>query len=234
VSAKAAGPSAEGRLRALPSETAIDHAAAERAVRDLLAARRVDAERLRDTPRRVAQAYADSDTAALLPTTFPNDEHYDELVVAATSLPLAVRAPMLPFHGVAHLAYLPQDRILGLSSWAGSSSSTHATCAIPERLTTQIAGGCSASWHRGLGCDQAEHLCMACRVQARRSHRHLGPPRLVATMPAPARSSGAGGAPRPETKETRCLQPEIRDRRSRPGRSQAAETLRERGSTSLV
>jgi GTP cyclohydrolase IA len=169
VSAKAAGPSAEGRLRALPSETAIDHAAAERAVRDLLAAlgEEVDAERLRDTPRRVAQAYAELLTPLpFYPTTFPNDEHYDELVVAR-DIPFhsLCEHHMLPFHGVAHLAYLPQDRILGLSKLGRVVELYARRLQIQERLTTQIAGWLQRELApKGVGVViEAEHLCMSLR-----------------------------------------------------------------------
>ena len=85
-------------LRALPSETsAIDRGRAERAAAELLDALGVDlgAEATSETPRRMVDVYAELLTRRrLIPTTFPNEGDYDELVVArADPVPLAVRAP---------------------------------------------------------------------------------------------------------------------------------------------
>src|SRR5215211_4276312 len=87
----------------------IDHAALERAARDLLRAvgADVDAEALEETPRRVADAYAELLTAQpFRATTFPNDDGYDELI-AARSIPFhsLCMHHLLPFHGVAHIGY---------------------------------------------------------------------------------------------------------------------------------
>ncbi|HWG94114.1 MAG TPA: GTP cyclohydrolase I, partial [Mycobacteriales bacterium] len=100
----------------------MDLAAAERAVADLLAALGQDASRpsLQDTPRRVAKAYAELlGPRAFDLTTFPNDEGYDEMVVAR-GIPFSSLCEhhLLPFVGVAHVAYVPGDRILGLSKLA--------------------------------------------------------------------------------------------------------------------
>ncbi len=100
----------------------VDLAAAERAVADLLVALGRDplGEHLSDTPRRVAAAYAELLTPREFnATTFPNDEGYDELVVAR-DIPFSSLCEhhLLPFAGVAHVAYLPGHRILGLSKLA--------------------------------------------------------------------------------------------------------------------
>src|SRR5690242_15040836 len=93
----------------------IDLSAAEEAVRDLLRAlgRDTSAESVRDTPRRVARAFAEllSPVPATL-TTFPN-EGYDELVLAR-GIPFASLCEhhLLAFTGVAHVAYLPGERIV--------------------------------------------------------------------------------------------------------------------------
>src|SRR5688572_2256245 len=91
---------------------------AVRAVTDLLAALGIDPgdENLLETPRRVADAYAEMLTPQPFDaTTFPN-EGYDEMVVltdiAFTSL---CEHHLLPFTGVAHLGYPPGERIIGLS-----------------------------------------------------------------------------------------------------------------------
>jgi GTP cyclohydrolase IA len=151
----------------------VDIAAVERASRDLLAAlgADLDSEGLRDTPRRMASAYAELLTAKPLRlTTFPNDEGYDELVLVR-DIPFQSLCMhhVLPFHGVAHVAYLPGERILGLSKLARVVDMFARELQVQERLTTQIAG-----WlHEQLGPKgvgvvlEAEHLCMSLRgVQA--------------------------------------------------------------------
>ena len=101
---------------------AVDLAAAEQAAHALLGALGVDltAEGVRDTPRRVARMYAELLTPApFAPTTFANDGGYDELVVA-TQIPFhsLCEHHLLPFVGVAHVGYLPGERIIGLSKLA--------------------------------------------------------------------------------------------------------------------
>jgi GTP cyclohydrolase I len=97
----------------------IDHAAARRAARELLLALGADpdSEVLRETPRRVADAYAELLTPSpFRATTFPNDDGYDELILAR-SIPFhsLCMHHLLPFHGIAHVGYVPGDRIVGLS-----------------------------------------------------------------------------------------------------------------------
>ena len=72
---------------------------------------------------------------------------------------------MLPFHGVAHLAYLPQDRILGLSKLGRVVELYARRLQIQERLTTQIAGWLQRELApKGVGVViEAEHLCMSLR-----------------------------------------------------------------------
>ena len=158
-----------GRLHALSAHDGIDHAAAERAVRDLLEAlgEDVTTERLRETPRRVAQAYAELLTPRPFnPTTFPNDDGYDELVVAR-DIPFhsLCEHHMLPFQGVAHVGYLPGERIVGLSK-LGRVVELHARrLQTQERMTTQIAGWIQRELApKGVGVVvEAEHLCMSLR-----------------------------------------------------------------------
>jgi GTP cyclohydrolase I len=95
----------------------------------------------RQTPRRMAAAYAELLTAQpFRSTTFPNDEGYDELVVAR-SIPFhsLCMHHLLPFHGVAHIGYLPGERILGLSKFARVVELFARDLQIQERLTVQIA-----------------------------------------------------------------------------------------------
>ena len=147
----------------------IDLRAARRAAADLLTALGVDldAEGLRDTPRRIAAAYAELLTPVdFAPTTFPNDGGYDELVVA-TRIPFhsLCEHHVLPFVGVAHVGYLPGERIIGLSKLARVVERFARGLQVQERLTTQVAGWLDDELlPRGVGVViEAEHLCMSLR-----------------------------------------------------------------------
>ncbi len=147
----------------------IDLAAAERAVADLLVAlgRDPHSAHLAETPRRVANAYAEMLTPREFElTTFPNDEGYDELVLAR-NIPVQSLCEhhMLPFQGVAHVGYLPGERILGLSKLARVVELFARDLQVQERLTKQVA-----DWLRdqlapkGVGVViEAEHQCMSLR-----------------------------------------------------------------------
>jgi GTP cyclohydrolase I len=147
----------------------IDHEAARRAVRDLLVAlgRDVREPGLRETPRRVADAFAElltHEPVAL--TTFPNDAGYDELVVVR-EIPFhsLCMHHLLPFHGVAHVAYLPGERIIGLSKLARVVELFARELQLQERLTMQVAD-CLQQHLRPKGVGvvlEAEHLCMSLR-----------------------------------------------------------------------
>jgi GTP cyclohydrolase I len=148
---------------------AIDLLAAERAAEDLLDAlgAEVDSEHLRDTPRRVAKAYAELLTPVQFQaTTFPNDGGYDELVVVR-DIPFQSLCAhhLLPFHGTAHIAYLPGDRIVGLSKLGRVVDLFARDLQVQERLTTQVADWLEERLApRGVGVIvQAEHLCMSLR-----------------------------------------------------------------------
>ena len=142
---------------------------AESAARTLLDALGVDLtdESLRDTPRRMARMYAEMLTPApFTPTTFPNDGGYDELVVA-TGIPFhsLCEHHLLPFVGVAHVGYLPGERIIGLSKLARVVELFSRRLQVQERLTTQIAGWLDDTLcPKGVGVVlEAEHLCMSLR-----------------------------------------------------------------------
>jgi GTP cyclohydrolase I len=153
--------------------TALDLVAAERAVADLLVALGQDprSEHLRDSPRRVAHAYAEMLTARPFNlTTFPNDEGYDELVLAR-EIPFhsLCEHHLLPFTGVAHVGYIPAGRILGLSKLARVVELFARSLQVQERLTKQIADWLQEHLEpKGVGVViEAEHSCMALRgVQA--------------------------------------------------------------------
>jgi GTP cyclohydrolase IA len=147
----------------------VDLPAAARAVRDLLVALGKDpaSAHLADTPRRVASSYAELLTPREFDlTTFPNDEGYDELVLAkAIPVQSLCEHHLLPFHGVAHVGYLPGERILGLSKLARVVELFARDLQVQERLTKQVA-----DWLQehlapgGVGVViEAEHLCMSLR-----------------------------------------------------------------------
>jgi GTP cyclohydrolase I len=145
----------------------LDHA--ERAVADLLVAlgQDPDSEHLRDTPRRVAAAYAELLTPLQFnPTTFPNDEGYNGLVLAkAIPFNSLCEHHLLPFSGVAHIGYLPGDRILGLSKLARVVQLFARRLQVQERLTKQIADWIEQHLEpQGVGVVlEAEHSCMSLR-----------------------------------------------------------------------
>jgi GTP cyclohydrolase I len=147
----------------------IDPARAEEAAGELLRALGVDlaGESLRDTPRRMAAMYAELLTPAeFSATTFPNDGGYDELVVA-TAIPFhsLCEHHLLPFVGVAHVGYLPGERIIGLSKLARVVDRFARRLQVQERLTTQVADWLDDTLApRGVGVVlEAEHLCMSLR-----------------------------------------------------------------------
>jgi GTP cyclohydrolase I len=152
-----------------PDERTIDRVAARRAAADLLRALGADpdAPGLVDTPRRMAEAYAELLTPIPVePTTFPNTDGYDELVVAG-SIPFhsLCEHHLLPFHGVAHVGYLPGERIIGLSKLARVVELFARDLQLQERLTQQIADWLDEHVApRGVGVVlEAEHLCMSLR-----------------------------------------------------------------------
>jgi GTP cyclohydrolase I len=127
----------------------------------------LDDEARRDTPRRIARMY----TELLTPepfdaTTFPNDAGYDELVVAR-DIPFhsLCEHHLLPFSGVAHVGYLPGQRIVGLSKLARVVDHFARALQVQERLTTQVAGWLEQELApKGVGVVlEAEHTCMTIR-----------------------------------------------------------------------
>ena len=152
-----------------PEPSFIDLEAAEEAAADLLHALGADtsSESLEETPRRMAAMYAELlSPAPFKPTTFPNDGGYDELVVAR-DIPFhsLCEHHLLPFTGVAHVAYLPGERILGLSKLARVVDHFARALQVQERLTTQVADWLQQELEpKGVGVVlEAEHLCMSLR-----------------------------------------------------------------------
>ena len=160
-------------LRVVPGDHEVDLAAAEAAAAQFLTALGValDSESTRGTPGRMARAYAELFAPRPFDlTTFPNDEDYDELVLArAIPVRSVCEHHLLPFVGVAHIGYLPGDRILGLSKLARVVEHFACRPQVQERLTKQVADWLDDHLQpRGVGVVvEAEHTCMTLRgVQA--------------------------------------------------------------------
>lgn len=132
----------------------------------------VDREGLRDTPARVAKAYDEmfngyaQDTASVLGRTFEEAGGYDDMVlVKDISFHSHCEHHMVPIIGKAHVAYLPDDKILGLSKIARVVEIFARRLQIQENLTAQIAHSIDdALKPRGVAVlIEAEHMCMAMR-----------------------------------------------------------------------
>jgi GTP cyclohydrolase I len=119
------------------------------------------------TPRRFAAAYAELLTPRPFDfTTFANTEGYDELVLVR-DIPMrsVCEHHLLPFVGVAHVAYLPADRIVGLSKLPRIVEHYAGRLQTQERLTVQVADALEEHLEpRGVGVViEAEHSCMVLR-----------------------------------------------------------------------
>lgn len=156
-------------LHAVSEEPGFDRPRAVMAVTELLQAfgRDVTGPHLGATPKRVVAAFEEMLTPVDFDlTTFPNEEGYDELVLVK-DIPFhsLCEHHLLPFYGVAHIAYLPGERILGLSKLARVLEYCSRDLQVQERLTTQVADWLQDNLSpRGVGVVlEAEHMCMALR-----------------------------------------------------------------------
>lgn len=153
---------------------AVDQIRLEKAVREILAAIGEDPNRdgLQDTPARVARAYSEltrgmrQDPAEVLSTTF--DLGHEELIIVRDiELYSLCEHHMLPFHGVAHIGYIPGEsgRITGLSKLARLVDLYARRLQVQERLTAQIADAMTEILQPAgvLVVVDAEHLCMSMR-----------------------------------------------------------------------
>jgi len=186
-----------------------DREAAVTAAGDLLTALGLDWREgdMADTPRRMVAAYEELLAVPAFDfTTFPNTEEYDELVlVHDIALRSLCEHHMLPFAGVAHVGYLPADRILGLSKLARLVDFTARAAQTQERLTQTVARQLEAHLRpRGVGVViEADHTCMTLRgarssgartvTSALLGHLRTDPAAraefLDLTRPAPARGA---------------------------------------------
>jgi GTP cyclohydrolase I len=152
----------------------VDHERIERAVREILSAIGEDPDRdgLVRTPARVAEMYAEifsgltEDPAKHLVVTFEAD-HDEMVLVRDIALYSACEHHLVPFHGHAHVAYIPNEdgRITGLSKLARLVDGFAKRPQVQERLTTQVADALvTALAPRGaFVMIEAEHLCMSMR-----------------------------------------------------------------------
>lgn len=156
----------------------IDHGRIEAAVREILFAIGEDPDRdgLRGTPARVARSYEEifaglrQDPAALLATTFDLD-HQEMVLVKDIEVWSVCEHHLLPFTGVAHVAYIPsrQGRITGLSKLARLVDVFARRPQIQERLTSQIVDALVEHLRPqgALVVLECEHQCMTMRGVAK-------------------------------------------------------------------
>ena len=127
----------------------------------------LDREGMERTPARLVDALLEMTTPrAFALTTFPNEEQYDELVlVRDIRFASLCEHHVLPFTGVAHVGYLPSDRIVGLSKLARVVEHASRGLQVQERITVEIADLLERELRpRGVGVVlEAEHLCMSLR-----------------------------------------------------------------------
>ncbi len=152
----------------------VDLPRAEAAIRELLIAFGEDPGRdgLRDTPARVARAYAEAfaglrmSSADVLTTTFDID-HEELVLVRDIEVFSTCEHHLLPFHGVAHVAYIPAKggKVTGLSKLARLVDVYARRPQVQERLTSQVADALVRRLHpQGvLVVVDCEHLCMSMR-----------------------------------------------------------------------
>ena len=163
-----------GHIKTLENDLDLSRENAERAVRRLIECAGDDPERegLLDTPKRVVKAYEeifagyDQDPREILSTTFGENGNYDEMVVL-DPIPFhsTCEHHMLPFAGYAHIAYLPKDRVVGISKLARLVDCFARRLQIQEKMTTEIADTLYEVLEP-LGCGvvlKATHMCMTMR-----------------------------------------------------------------------
>lgn len=159
---------ANGQSLAAP----VDHARIAAAVREILLAVGEDPDRegLRETPLRVARMYEEmfaglrKDAAVVVRKTFT--EKYDEmLLVRDISYESMCEHHLLPFFGKAHIAYLPNGKIVGLSKLARAVEILSRRPQVQERMTEELADLLMNELDaRGVGVVlEASHTCMAIR-----------------------------------------------------------------------
>lgn len=147
---------------------------AEEAVKTLIlwAGDNPEREGLLETPQRVLRSYGeffagyDADPKEILNKTFSEVENYDEMIVLRDiEFSSHCEHHMVPFTGVAHVAYLPNDRVVGLSKLARLVDAYARRLQIQEKLTAQIANALDEILNpKGVAVVvEATHQCMTAR-----------------------------------------------------------------------
>lgn len=147
---------------------------AEDAVRTLLAfsGENPNREGLRDTPRRVIKSYGElfagygQDPKKILSTTFEEVGGYDEMIVLKDiEFTSHCEHHVLPFTGFAHIAYIPGNRVVGLSKLARLVDVYAKRLQIQEKMTAEIAGALTSVLKpKGVAVViDATHMCMTMR-----------------------------------------------------------------------
>ncbi|GAB3228941.1 GTP cyclohydrolase I FolE [Glycomyces halotolerans] len=164
----------DGRINGSPVEDAVDLPRIEAAVREILTAVGEDPDRpgLKETPRRVARAYAELfaglrvDPEEVLKTSFDED-HNELILVRDIEVQSFCEHHLLPFTGVAHVGYIPGDsgQVAGLSKLARLVEVYSRRPQVQERLTSQIADQLYKSLEAGgvIVVVECEHTCMSMR-----------------------------------------------------------------------
>lgn len=163
----------DGAGRSKTLSAGIDKARIEKAVLELLRAIGESPERegLVETPRRIADMYEElfsgmfEDPMSLLTIGFEEEEHKEMVLVKDIPFASLCEHHLMPFHGVAHVGYIPDGRIVGISKIARVVEAFARRPQVQERLTSQIADllmeGLRA---RGAAVIiEATHLCMTIR-----------------------------------------------------------------------
>ncbi len=155
-----------------PAPSSIDHARIEKAVREILAAVGEDPDRegLLETPARVARMYAEMfsglkrDPRIHLQKVFT--EKYDEVVlIKDITFCSMCEHHLLPFSGKAHVGYLPDGKVVGLSKLARVVDEVARRPQVQERMTEHIAELIETELSaRGVAVVlEATHSCMTIR-----------------------------------------------------------------------
>ncbi len=163
----------DGAGRGLGVGAGVDTEAIQKAVLVILRAIGESPERegLAGTPRRIAEMYEElfsgihQDPAALLATGFEEERHKEMVVVKDIPFTSMCEHHMMPFRGRAHVGYIPQGRIVGISKIARVVEVLARRLQVQERLTSQIADLLMEHLGaRGAGVViEAEHLCVTAR-----------------------------------------------------------------------
>ncbi|HDN81012.1 MAG: GTP cyclohydrolase I FolE [Chloroflexi bacterium] len=157
----------------MESQTCIDKARIERAVKEIIEAIGEDPTRegLLDTPRRIAEMYAElfeglyQDPLEVLKVGFEEEKHQEMIILRDIPFYSMCEHHFLPFHGVAHIGYIPEGRIVGISKLARVVEILARRPQLQERLTGQIADVIMEGLRpKGVGVVvEAVHTCMTMR-----------------------------------------------------------------------